>query len=89
MSVPTRQERTQANVDAFYGSHGPCCGGCDWWRWHNSAAGECIRCAPVAGAERYGMLGITGSSLPLEAGHVMTLRDHVCGEFKDQPQEQS
>lgn len=29
------------------------------------------------------MLGMTYSSLPLEAGHIMTLREHVCGEFRD------
>lgn len=90
----TLHERRQASIDRFYASHGPCCAGCDWWRWHNSIAGECIRSAPVAGSERFGMLGITGSSLSLEAGHVMTPREHLCGEFKDdpaapQPQEQS
>jgi hypothetical protein len=78
-----RAERTQAVVDAFYAQHGPCCAGCDWWRWYNSTVGECIRSAPVSGAERFAMLGITGSSLPLEAGHIMTQRDHVCGEFRD------
>lgn len=79
----TRQERTQGIVDAFYAAHGPCCAGCDWWRWHNSVAGECIRTAPTSGAERFAMLGVTGSSLPLDAGHIMTPREHVCGEFKD------
>lgn len=78
-----RLERVQAIVDAFYRKHGPCCAGCDWWRWHNSVAGECNRSAPVSGAERFAMLGVTYSSLPLGAGHIMTLRDHVCGEFKD------
>ncbi len=75
--------RKQAIVDAFYKQHGPCCAGCDWWRWYNSVAGECIRTAPVSGSERVAMLGVTGSSLPLGAGHIMTLRDHVCGEFRD------
>lgn len=45
--------------------------------------GECTRSAPVSGDQRYAMLGIVGSSLPPEAGHVFTFRDHVCGEFKD------
>lgn len=81
--MSTRVEITQAVVDKFYKNHGPCCAGCDWWRWHNSAAGECSRSAPVPGAERFAMLGITSSSLAPEAGHVMTPRDHVCGEFKD------
>jgi hypothetical protein len=39
--------RKQAIVDAFYKQHGPCCAGCDWWRWHNTLVGECMRTAPV------------------------------------------
>lgn len=76
-------ERKQAIVDAFYKQHGPCCAGCDWWRWHNTVAGECIRAVPVAGGERYAMLGIRWSSLIPDAGHIMTPRDHLCGEFRD------
>ena len=75
--------RKQAIVDAFYKQHGPCCAGCDWWRWHNTVAGECIRTVPVAGVERIAMLGITGTSLRVDAGHIMTTREHVCGEFRD------
>lgn len=81
----SRQERTQARVDAFHKEHGPCCAGCDWWRWHNSLVGECIKSAPVASAERFAMLGIESSSLTPGAGHIMTPREHVCGEFKDEP----
>lgn len=29
------------------------------------------------------MLGMEGCSIALPAGHVLTLRDHVCGDFKD------
>lgn len=78
-------ERKQAIIDAFYKQHGPCCAGCDWWRWSNTVAGECIRTAPVSGAERISMLGITYSSLAPSAGHIMTLREHYCGEFRDTP----
>lgn len=78
------KQRTQARIDAFYAEHGPCCAGCDWWRWHNSVAGECIRTAPVSGIERFAMLGVRGSSLPPDAGHIMTPREHLCGEFKDE-----
>ena len=39
-SKPTSAERTQAILDQFYKERGPCCAGCDWWRWHNSVAGE-------------------------------------------------
>lgn len=73
----------QAIIDEFYRQHGPCCAGCDWWRWVGTVAGECIRSAPVSGAERIAMLGISYASIELGAGHVMTLRDHVCGEFVD------
>jgi len=85
----TLLERTQAIVDRFYAANGPCCAGCDWWRWHNSLVGECIRTVPTSGAERFAMLGATSYSLSPGAGHIMTMRDHVCGEFKDEVQEGS
>lgn len=81
----TRTERTQAIIDAFYAKTGPCCAGCDWWRWHNVLVGECTRTAPVSGMDRISMLGITGTSAPIPSGHIMTPREHVCGEFKDEP----
>lgn len=87
MTFLSRHDRTQAILDAFHKANGPCCAGCDWWRWHNALVGECIRTQPVAGVERFAMLGITGSSLAPEAGHIMTPREHVCGEFKDEPKE--
>ncbi|TXH48098.1 MAG: hypothetical protein E6Q97_25530 [Desulfurellales bacterium] len=62
--MQAQRERTQAVIDNFYRDHGPCCAGCDWWRWYNSAAGECIRTVPVAGTERYAMLGISWTSYP-------------------------
>jgi len=77
--VPTLQQ----TVDQFYRTFGPCCAGCDWWRCHNSAVGDCIKSAPVAGAERAGMLGIESCSAVVPAGHILTPRDHVCGEFVD------
>lgn len=83
--IVTRQERTQAIVDAFYKARGPCCAGCDWWRWYNPLVGECIRTVPTAGIERFAMLGVESSSLTPGAGHIMTPRAHVCGEFKDDP----
>lgn len=75
----------QELADRWYCQHGPCCAGCDWWQQHNSIVGECRRSAPVPATERYGMLGIHGTSYPLmQAGHVLTPRDHHCGEFKDE-----
>lgn len=84
--VSMREQRVQLCIDAFYKKHGPCCAGCDWWRWHNAVVGDCTRSAPVAGAERIALLGFTWTSMAPKAGHVMTLREHVCGEFKDEPQ---
>lgn len=75
---------TQEAVDRFYWQHGPCCAGCDWWRSFNSSVGECLKSAPVSDEERWAMLGISSPSLVASAGHVMTKRDHHCGDFKDE-----
>ena len=74
----------QELVDRFYAQRGPCCAGCDWWHHVNSLVGECHRSAPVSGENRYAMIGIRAASLPFDAGHVMTLREHHCGDFKDE-----
>ena len=68
VEMQPRHQRIQAIVDKFYLDNGPCCAGCDWWRWHNSVAGECISTVPVAGHDRYAMLGIRGASYPAQAG---------------------
>lgn len=78
-----RETKTQLLVDRFYKENGPCCAGCDWWRFINSAAGECIKNAPVSDSERLAMLGISKTTLPAGSGHIMTKRDHVCGDFLD------
>ena len=83
MTTPVIQDHKQELLDAFYAKKGPCCAGCDWWHWINSLVGECRKSAPVGGAERSAMLGIRVTSLPLEAGHVMTRREHHCGDFVD------
>lgn len=74
---------SQTHIDAFYKKHGPCCAGCDHWRWVNSITGECIRSAPAPAQERIAMLGMVATTHPVGSGHVMTKRDHLCGEFKD------
>lgn len=74
----------QEILDIFYFRNGPCCAGCDWWRSLNVGTGECTRSAPVSGSDRLAMLGIDWSSMPLGAGHVLTKRAHVCGDFKDE-----
>lgn len=75
---------TQEILDTFYHEHGPCCAGCDWWRHINSLIGDCTRTAPVPGEHRASMLGIVGISCEVTAGHIVTHRDHLCGEFKDE-----
>jgi len=75
-------ERQEA-IDRFYWSHGPCCAGCDWWRHFNSLVGECLKSAPVSALERMAMIGGMGFSINIGAGHIMTKRDHHCGDFKD------
>lgn len=79
--------KTQEASDRFYAQHGPCCAGCDWW--HNSSAliGECRKSAPVAAEQRYGMVKMDRISWQLreqDAGHILTNRDHLCGDFKDE-----
>lgn len=76
-------DTTQAVIDKFYRKNGPCCAGCDHWRWHNSHLGDCTRRAPVSEEERHGMLGIHGYTGERQAGHVLTQRSHVCGDFYD------
>jgi hypothetical protein len=80
----TNSSDLQEFVDTFYHAHGKCCAGCDWWRYMNSTAGECTKSAPVLEGDRVGMLGMTGGSLEIGAGHVLTRREHVCGDFKDE-----
>ena len=77
------EHQRQEFLDAFYFKHGPCCAGCDFWRSMSSYAGECTRSAPVSDSERWAMLGITSCSLNAGAGHVVTVRDHHCGDFRD------
>lgn len=73
----------QRLMDRFYLENGKCCAGCDWWRFHNSLFGDCTKSAPVSASERFSMVGIHGASIEPDAGHIMTPRDHFCGDFKD------
>lgn len=47
-------------------------------------AGDCTKRAPVRDRTRFAMLNIHGSSLKPDAGHIVTPRDHLCGDFKDE-----
>lgn len=79
-----RQEReTQAAVDRFYAENGPCCAGCDWWRWINAGVGECIRHAPNPAHDASAGLGFDFCSLP-RVNTNLTVRSHYCGDFEDQ-----
>ena len=78
------EHRAQQSIDSFYLSHGKCCAGCDWWRWHTPYIGDCTKSAPVSGLERYSMLGMENISVSIPAGHIVTRRDHVCGDFVDE-----
>ncbi|MGX7706365.1 hypothetical protein [Methylobacterium sp. Gmos1] len=80
MAGDTRQEI----LDTFYHQQGPCCAGCDWWHSISTLVGECHRSAMVSGHDRMIALGIDYSSLAFGAGHVVTKREHVCGDFKDE-----
>lgn len=80
----SKKPGVQSVVDAFYKKHGPCCAGCDWWRYYNSMVGDCTKHAPVQASERTATLDMRGCSLSPGAGHIMTRRDHVCGDFQDQ-----
>lgn len=74
----------QEHLDRFYFAHGKCCAGCDWWRSLSSLVGECTKSKIIGGMERWDMIGIDHCSLRLSAGHAVTMRDHVCGNFKDE-----
>jgi len=73
----------QEFYDSHYWKHGPCCAGCDHWQSLRTGAGECTKAAPVSGSDRAAMLGISGSSLAIGAGHPLTRHSHHCGDFKD------
>lgn len=79
----TYLEQVQNIIDKYYKKNGPCCAGCDWWRWHNSVVGECHKNAPVSANERHSMLGINSLSARGDAGHILTKREHICGDFID------
>jgi hypothetical protein len=74
---------TQKFVDEFYKNNDDCCAGCDSWRFINSIIGECIKSSPVSSTERMGMIDIQSASITPCPGHVITKRDHVCGDFVD------
>lgn len=82
--VRSKQEkidRARACIKQFYEDNGPCCAGCDHWDPIGASIGECTRTAPVAGKDRISMLGWDNCTLPVDSGHIVTPREHRCGEF--------
>jgi hypothetical protein len=73
----------QEIADTLYWTIGPCCSGCDNWHRFNAGVGECIRSAPMPGAERAAMLGMEAVSMIVPGGHALTTASHRCGEFSD------
>src|SRR3569833_212145 len=78
------EDDRQEILDRFYFKNGSCCAGCVWWRSLSVLAGDCTRSAPAPGKDRWNMLGIEGCSLKPSSGHIVTQREHVCGDFKDE-----
>lgn len=86
MTAVAMTTKTQEAVDRFYMQHGACCAGCDWWHHYGSVLGECRRSAPVSAEQRYSMAQmdrLTFLTLDESAGHIVTNREHHCGDFKD------
>lgn len=80
-------DRFQETADKFYVTHGPCCAGCDWWHSASSVIGECHRSAPVSAEQRHRMVAPMWNTINFgksEPGHLLTRREHRCGDFKDE-----
>lgn len=76
----------QESLDRQYVENGPCCAGCDWWVSVNSLVGECHKSAPVSAEQRYSMVRMDWHTYRFRdqnAGHILTNREHKCGDFKD------
>jgi hypothetical protein len=83
VALTTKQQEA---ADRFYFQYGPCCAGCDWWHRSSSLIGECRKSAPVSAEERYSIVSMDWTTFRLttpEAGHILTNREHHCGDFKD------
>lgn len=85
MTTDAQDDEWQRCNDRYYSEHGPCCAGCDYWHSFG-VIGECRRSAPVSAAERFSMVAFVPSAhgKSPDAGHIVTDRSHVCGEFKDE-----
>jgi len=75
--------KEDALVIKFYKENGPCCSGCDHWRYFNNVMGECEKSNLMSMADRLSILGITHWTGPREAGKALTERGYHCGNFID------
>lgn len=73
---------TQEVVDEYYLKSGPCCAGCDYWRWVTSLVGECVRFSPNQSHDAAAGLGMDNCTLPRSTTN-LTKRERLCGEFVD------
>lgn len=73
----------QLLVDKYYMENGRCCAGCDHWRHWGSTVGECTNSKILPECERAHMLDFKNAVYSIGAGHALTKRNHVCGQFKD------
>ncbi|RUR26796.1 hypothetical protein ELY33_16955 [Vreelandella andesensis] len=80
-SKEEKEALARKNIKEFYVKNGPCCAGCDHWDPLGASVGECTRTAPVTGIDRVSMLGWDNVTMRIDSGHIVTPREHVCGEF--------
>lgn len=73
----------QMRADSFYMANGSCCSGCDHWRGMGGTIGECTNSKIISSKDRLRFLGWRNCTLDIGAGHAITRRDYVCGQFKD------
>ena len=73
----------QILIDKFYFKNGKCCAGCDRWRHDGSLVGECTNSKIIPARERASLLNFNSPNICVKAGHALTRRDYVCGQFKD------
>lgn len=80
--INLREYHRQKRIDRFYTKTGKCCAGCDHWQHVNATTGDCTKSAPVPAGERWALIGLKFNTWT-GAGHVVTPREHECGDFED------
>ena len=85
ISIKNYQEiKEDELVVKFYKENGPCCAGCDNWRYFNPVLGECVKSNMMGHEDRISLLGFKLYTGPrMEAGHMLTGREHHCENFND------